>query len=384
MFFYRVRLFSLFGFDVYVDASWLLLAVLIAWSLAIGVFPEMVSGLTSAIYWSMAVVATAGLMFSIVFHECPTLSLHGISHCRSAASRCSFSAVSPRCTANALSEFLMAMAGPIASGVLGLLLFLLLGSVAGLDGPPAISAVLSYLTYLNWVLAAFNLLPAFPLDGGRMLRAVLWGWSKDVIWATWIASGAGRLFGILLIVLGVVEVVRGDFVGGVWLALIGIFLRGAASATYEQTLARQILGGQPVSRFMNKHPITVSPDLSVRALLEDYVYRHHHKVFPVVREGRLLGCVTTAQISAIDEGQWDQRTVAEIMEPCSPDNTVAPETDTLEAMTKMQRTGRSPLLVVSRGQLVGMLSLRDLLELFALKLEIGEGRRQVSVQPQAG
>jgi predicted transcriptional regulator len=182
----------------------------------------------------------------------------------------------------------------------------------------------------------------------------------------------------------VVEVVRGDFVGGVWLSLIGIFLRGAASATYEQTLARQILGGQPVSRFMNKRPIAVSPDLSVRSLVEDYVYRHHHKVLPVVREGRLLGCVTTAQISAIDEGQWDQRTVAETMEPCSPDYIVAPETDTLEALTKMQRTGRSPLLVVSRGQLVGMLSLRDLLELFALKLELGEGRRQVAVQPQAG
>jgi CBS domain-containing protein len=217
-----------------------------------------------------------------------------------------------------------------------------------------------------------------------MLRAVLWGWSMHLIRATWIASGAGRLLGILLIVLGVVEVVRGDFVGGVWLSLIGIFLRGAAGATYEQTLARQILGGQPVSRFMNKRPIAVSPDLSVRSLVEDYVCRHHHKVLPVVREGRLLGCVTTAQISAIDEGEWDQRSVAEIMEPCSPDNTVTPETDALEAMTKMQRTGRSPFLVVSRGQLVGLLSPRDLLELFALKLELGEGRRQVAVQPQAG
>jgi CBS domain-containing protein len=240
------------------------------------------------------------------------------------------------------------------------------------------------LTYLNWTLAAFNLLPAFPLDGGRMLRAALWGWSKDLIWATWIASGAGNIFGILLIVLGVIEVVRGDFVGGIWLSLIGLFLRGAASATYEQTLARQIMGGQPVSRFVNRQPIAVSPDLSIRSLVQDYVHQHHHKVFPVVRDGRLLGCVTTAQISAIDKGQWDQRTVGEIMEPCSPDNTVAPETDTLEAMRKMQRTGRSPLLVVSRGQLVGMLSLRDLLELFALKLELGERQAQVAVQPQAG
>jgi CBS domain-containing protein len=135
---------------------------------------------------------------------------------------------------------------------------------------------------------------------------------------------------------------------------------------------------------MNRRPITVPPDLSVREFVEDYVYRHHHKVFPVVRDGRLLGCITTAQVSAIDGEQWDRRAVAEIMEPCSEDNTVAPETDTLEAMTKMQRTGRSPLLVVSRGQLLGILSLRDLLELLTLGLELEGGRRQAAARPQEG
>jgi len=282
---------------------------------------------------------------------------------------------------SALSEFLMALAGPVASAVLGLLFFLLFGFVASSQGPAAVAGVLWYLSCLNWTLAAFNLVPAFPLDGGRMLRAALWGWRKDLIWATSIAAGAGNIFGILLIVLGLIEVLRGDFVGGVWLSLIGLFLRGAASATYEQTLARQILAGHPVSRFMNRRPITVSPELSVRELVEDYVYRYHHKVLPVVRDGRLLGCVTTAQVG---EDQWGRRTVAEIMEPCSEENTISPETDALEAVTKMQRTGRSPLLVVDRGQLVGILSLRDLLEFLTLKLQF-EGRRgQRAVQPQEG
>jgi hypothetical protein len=153
----------------------------------------------------------------------------------------------------------------------------LFGIVAGLQGPPAVAGILWYLSYLNWMLAILNLLAAFPLDGGRMLRAALWGWRKDLAWATWIASGAGNVFGILLIVLGVIDVVRGDFVGGVWLSLICLFLRGAASATYQQTLARQILGGQPVSRFMNRRPIIVPPDLSVREFVEDYVYRHHQR-----------------------------------------------------------------------------------------------------------
>src|SRR5438477_12520976 len=104
---------------------------------------------------------------------------------------------------------------------------------------------------------------------------------RNVVWATWVAAGAGTIFGILLIVLGLIEVLRGDFVGGMWLALIGLFLRGAASATYEQTLARQILSGQPVSRFMNRQPIAVSPELTGRELVGDYVYRHQQKVFPV-------------------------------------------------------------------------------------------------------
>jgi Zn-dependent protease/CBS domain-containing protein len=384
MFFYRVRFFSLFGFDVYVDASWLLLAVLIAWSLAVGVFPSIDPGLTSAAYWSMAVVATVGLLFSIVFHEMSHaavaqvfgMPIRGITFFI-------FGGVAEMHSepTSALSEFLMALAGPVASAVLGLLFFLLFGFVASSQGPAAVAGVLWYLSCLNWTLAAFNLVPAFPLDGGRMLRAALWGWRKDLIWATSIAAGAGNIFGILLIVLGLIEVLRGDFVGGVWLSLIGLFLRGAASATYEQTLARQILAGHPVSRFMNRRPINVSPELSVRELVEDYVYRYHHKVLPVVRDGRLLGCVTTAQVG---EDQWGRRTVAEIMEPCSEENTISPETDALEAMTKMQRTGRSPLLVVDRGQLVGILSLRDLLEFLTLKLQF-EGRRgQRAVQPQEG
>jgi Zn-dependent protease/CBS domain-containing protein len=387
MFFYRVRFFSLFGFDVYVDASWLLLAVLIAWSLAVGVFPSIDPGLTSAAYWSMAVVATVGLLFSIVFHEMSHaavaqvfgMPIRGIT-------LFIFGGVAEMHSepTSALSEFLMALAGPVASAVLGLLFFLLFGFVASSQGPAAVAGVLWYLSCLNWTLAAFNLVPAFPLDGGRMLRAALWGWRKDLTWATSIAAGAGNIFGILLIVLGLIEVLRGDFVGGVWLSLIGLFLRGAASATYEQTLARQILAGHPVSRFMNRRPITVSPELSVRELVEDYVYRYHHKVLPVVRDGRLLGCVTTAQVGEVGEDQWGRRTVADIMEPCSEENTISPETDALEAMTKMQRTGRSPLLVVDRGQLVGILSLRDLLEFLTLKLQF-EGRRgQRAVQPQEG
>lgn len=387
MFLYRIRLFSLFGFDVHVDASWLLLAVLIAWSLAAGVFPTAVPGLPPATYWWMGIAATVGLLFSIVFHEMShslvarrfNMPIRGITlFIFGGVAEMEGEATSPR------GEFLMALAGPVASAVLGLLLFVLYDVTASASGAAAVAGVLWYLGYLNWVLAIFNLVPAFPLDGGRMLRAALWGWRGDPIWATRVAAGAGNGFGILLIVLGLLDVLRGDFIGGVWSFLIGMFLRGAADASYRQTLARQILGGQPVSRFMNRQPITVPPDITIRELVEDYVYRHHHKTFPVVRDGRLVGCISTAQLGSIDRAEWDRRTVADVMERCSADNVVTPETDALEAMTKMQRTGRSRLLVVRDGQLAGILSLRDLLEFLALKLELEGSGRGDAGQPREG
>ena len=386
MFFYRVRLFSLFGFDVHVDASWLLLAVLIAWSLASGIFPGIVHGLSATTYWSMAAVATIGLLFSIVFHEMAhslvarrfAMPIRGIT-------LFIFGGVAEMHSepTSAGGEFLMALAGPVSSAVLGALLFLFYSVVASLHGPPAVAGVLWYLGYLNWVLAVFNLLPAFPLDGGRMLRAALWGWRNDLVWATWVASGAGNIFGILLIVLGLVDVLRGDFVDGVWMALIGLFLRGAANATYQQTIARQVLAGQPVSRFMNRQPITVPPNLSIRAFVEDYVYRYHHKLFPVVRDGRLLGCISTAQVAHVAPEQWDRRAVSEIMEPCSHDNMIPPETDTLDAMMQMQRTGRNRLLVARGDQLLGIVSLSDLIEFLTLKLDLEGRSRQNAARRQA-
>jgi Zn-dependent protease len=387
MFLYRVRLFRLFGFDVHVDASWLLLAVLIAWSLAIGVFPSVVPGLARATYWWMGIAATLGLLFSIVFHEMShslvarrfNLPISGITlFIFGGVAEMESEPTSPR------AEFLMALAGPVASVVLGLLLFLLFNLVASADGPPAVAGILWYLGYQNWVLAIFNLVPAFPLDGGRMLRAALWGWRGDPTWATRTAARAGNAFGILLIVLGLINAIRGDFVVGLWSFLIGMFLRGAADAAYRQTVARQILGGQPVSRFMNQQPIAVMPHASIRELVEDFVYRYHHKMFPVVRNGQLVGCVSTAQLGLIDRSQWDQRTIADVMERCSADNIIRPDTDALEAMSKMQRTGRSRLLVVRDGQLVGILSLRDLLDFLALKLELQGGGRQGIRQTQAG
>jgi Zn-dependent protease len=373
MFSHRIRLFSLFGFQVWIDASWLLLGALVAWTLAVGVFPAQIPGLPDSTYWWMAIAATIGLLFSIVFHE----TAHSLVARRYGVEIRGimlfiFGGVAemqgePR---EARGEFLMALAGPVASFLLAAALFALYGAMTRLHELPTIAAVVWYLGFLNGMLATFNLIPAFPLDGGRMLRAALWGWRGDVAWATRIAAGAGDIFGILLIVLGVVAVLRGDFIGGMWQFLIGLFLRAAAGAGYRQTMAQQLLAGVTVAEVMTPDPVSVPPDLSVADFVEGYVYRFHHREFPVTRSGMLIGRIGTQEAAALDRGRWAATAVAAVASPCTKADTIAPEAAALEAMTRMSGCGRSRLFVVRDGRLIGVVSQRDLIELLSLKLEL--------------
>jgi Zn-dependent protease/CBS domain-containing protein len=368
----RFTLFRLFGFEVKLDLTWLLLAFLVTWSLALGLFPVIAPGLSTAAYWWMGVAGAIGLLFSIVFHEFSHslvarrygLPIRGIT-------LFIFGGVAemqeePR---SAKVEFLMAIAGPISSFALAFV-FYSIHRFALADGPTAFGGVVYYLGMINFVLALFNLVPGFPLDGGRVLRAALWGWKGDYRWATRIASQIGGAFGLVLILLGVFTFVGGNFIGGMWWFLIGLFLRNAAGMSYQQLLVREAIRGETVARFMNRQPIVVAPDVSLGGLVEDYIYQHHHKMYPVVEGRRALGLVGTEQVKAVPRAQWDTRTVAEVMEPSGPDNTVRPDADVLDAWNRMSRGGRSRLLVVENGELVGILSLRDLMQYLSLKFDL--------------
>ncbi len=372
MFTRRFTLFRLLGFEVKLDLTWLLLAFLVTWSLALGVFPTLVPGLSGTAYWWMGVAGALGLLFSIVFHELSHalvarrygIPIRGIT-------LFIFGGVAEMHEepADAKSEFLMAVAGPISSLLLASV-FYFFYRLTTADTPTPINSVLYYFGVINLALAVFNLVPGFPLDGGRMLRAALWGWKGDFRWATRIASALGSGFGLALIFLGAFAFVTGNFVGGMWWFLIGMFLRAAAGMSYQQLLVRDAIQGEPVRRFMNPAPITVPPHLPLKSLVEDYVYRYHHKMFPAVDNGRVTGVVSTDQVKAVPAAKWDTLTVAEVMEPCTPDNTVSPETDALEAWNRMSRTGKSRLLVLEQGRLVGILSLRDLMQFLSLKFDL--------------
>lgn len=370
----QYRLFSLFGFQVKVDLSWLLLALLISWSLAAGLFPAEYPGLGKQIYAWMGVACAIGVFFSIVFHEFSHsmvarhfgIPIKGITlFIFGGVAEMEKEPPSPK------SEFLMAVAGPLASFLLAYIFSRI--EALGLVGawPIAVIGVFDTLAYINMIVAVFNLVPAFPLDGGRMLRAALWNWKKDMRVATRIASRLGRGFGLALMILGVFAFVQGNFIGGMWWFLIGIFLRGAASASYQQLLMHEVLHDQPIERFMRRDPVTVPPSISIREWVEDYVYRHHFKMFPVVENSRLLGCISIQTIKGVPRNQWEIKTVRDLMEPCSDTNSISPDTETTKLLSAMVRPGQeSRYMVVKDGRLVGMISLKDLLDLIALKLEI--------------
>jgi len=371
MAFPRLRLFRVRGIPVRLDASWFPIALLIAWSLAVQLFPAWRPGLSPTTYWIMGVVGAVGLFASIVVHELAhalvarrhQIPIDGIT-LFVFGGVAEMGAEPP----SAKAELRMAIAGPLTSiGIAGVALA---GSALAGGSPGAPASVLAYLGAVNLLLAAFNLLPAFPLDGGRVFRALLWRRHGNLVRATRTATNVGRVFGALLMAFGGVRFLLGDLLGGVWSFLIGLFLRQAADASYQQVLVRRAFAHEPVRRFMTVGPISVRPDVTLAQFLDGYVYRYHHKLFPVQDNGRLLGMISTRQLRDVPRADWPFRKVGAVTVPLSDAATVTPDTGALQALGRMRQTGRSRLLVVDHGRLAGVLSARDLLDFLSLKLEL--------------
>jgi CBS domain-containing protein len=218
--------------------------------------------------------------------------------------------------------------------------------------------------------AGFNMLPAFPLDGGRVLRSAIWKWKGDLRQATKAASTAGGIFGLILIALGVLNMLTGQILGGMWYVIIGLFIRGAAQAGYRQLMLRRSLEGRPVSRHMKDSPVTVPSSLTVRQLVEDYMYKYHFKMFPVIDDGRLRGCVSSGQVKEVDREKWDRARVSDLASGCSEENTVSSDTDVMDAMNKMNRTGNGRLLVVDDGVLKGVITRKDIMGYLSMHMDL--------------
>lgn len=376
MFGKRIPLFKLFGFTVKADLSWLILAVLITWSLAKRLFPYYFAGFSNEIYWLMGVAGAIGLFMSIIFHElCHSIVARQFGLPMKGITLFIFGGVaemesepeSPK------AEFLMAVAGPASSIFLGLILYFihLIGQKTGWSEP--FNDVLQYLMVINFILAGFNLIPAFPLDGGRVLRSILWGIKGNLQWATRFASYLGLSFGIFLIVFGIFNFIAGGFISGIWYLLIGMFIQSASQMSYKRVLLRNALGGEEIRRFMKTDPITVSPLLSVEQLVNEYFYKYHYKMFPVTKGESLVGCITSKQVRGLSKQEWEQYSVRDIMIHCSDENVISPTTDALQALSLMNRTGNSRLMIVDNNKLLGIITLKDMLKFFEIKIDLEAG-----------
>lgn len=373
MFGKQVTLFKLLGFEIKVDLSWLFLFLLVTWTLTNSFFPSQYEGHPAGIYWRMGIAGALGLFVSIVLHELAHsvvarrygIPIKGIT-------LFIFGGVAEMGgePPSAKAEFHMAIAGPIASAALAFIFYWIYNFGVSSEFGEPVFGVFYYLSLVNGMLAVFNLVPAYPLDGGRVLRAFLWAQKNDIKRATRLSSRIGAGFGIALIAIGFFSLMRGNIIGGMWWFLIGMFLHQAAKASYMQLLATDMFAGEPVSRFMTARPETVSSLISVESLIKDHIYHTHHQCYPVVEDGRPIGSVGIREAKEVPVGERSHTRVVHIMRKLTADGVVAPDFEAMKALSLMSRTSNSRLLVVESGRLVGIITLKDMLEFLSARLNL--------------
>jgi Zn-dependent protease/predicted transcriptional regulator len=364
------RIAYVFGIPIHVHASWFVVFFFLTWSLATGILPETLPGLSAPRYWGMGAVAALLLFLSVLLHELGhsyvalryqipikqiTLFLFGgVAHMGKEPP-------SPR------AEFLIAIAGPLVSLVLGAVCYGGAMAVESLFAQPGLRGLIVLAVFLSTVnvqLGLFNLIPGFPLDGGRVLRAGLWARNKDFNRATSQAALAGIGFGGTLGLIGAVLLAgawsgvleRSIATNGGWLIFIGAFLLSAALASRRQAAPRIAATSVTVRQIMTSHITTLLPDMSVQDAVDQYFVAQGSAGFPVCEEGRILGVVTVRDVHAIPTALWPWRRVHEIMLPASPAFCIPPDWSVMQALDHMAQGGLDFLVVMENEQIVGLIT----------------------------
>ncbi|MDY0040564.1 MAG: site-2 protease family protein [Desulforhabdus sp.] len=363
------NLFKIAGIQVKIDISWFIIFFLVLWSLSAGYFPRQFPGQTAHFYWFSGLVATLLFFFSVIFHELShsftalqfgikipeiTLFIFG------GISRLSEEAKTPG------SEFKIAVAGPLSSFFLAGVFWIFQTLTSRLQVPMA-HAIFGYLVWINLALGIFNLLPGFPLDGGRVLRALLWYKTGSLAKATKWASDVGKGLAVALMILGALQIFAGLLIGGLWLIFIGMFLRGVAEGGYQEVMVRQSLEGVPVREVMIEDMVTVSQDMSVSELINDYLLKYGYKGFPVTGNGHIVGIVSLAEVKDIDKESQEKIKVGEVMKQLGDSNTVESSYSLVQALQKMSAEGSARLIVKENERPVGMITKTGVVRFLEIK-----------------
>ena len=368
------RLGKIFGIQIGVHYSWLFIFILITWSLAASYYPAVYPDFSTATNWILGALSGLMLFASVLVHELGhsvvaqrrgipvksiTLFIFG------GAASITKEADTPG------AEFSMAITGPATSFVLAGIFWLIYFVVS--DASQVVGAIALYLAQINAILGVFNMVPGFPLDGGRVFRSILWAVTKDFRRATRIATGTGQGFAYFLIVGGIGVAFLFGFLGGLWLALIGWFLANAASASYRQTVITELLREGRVKDIMATDFRSVPPDLSLQQALHDYIMQYNQRALPVVRGQKLEGLVTMTDIKKKPREQWSSVLVSEVMTGAGELKTVGPE-DGLNTVIQLMESGDlNQLPVISGQKLVGLVSRSDLIRYLKFQQETDAG-----------
>ena len=366
-----LRLGRIAGIEIGIHYTWLFAFILIAWSLAQGFFPQYYPGWDLATYWVTGALAALFLFVSVLIHE---LAHSFVARARGLPVRSItlfiFGGVSniEREPENPKVEFAMSVVGPLASLVLAGIFWGLRQAVGEQDSP--LAAMLSYLALVNALLAGFNMIPGFPLDGGRVLRSIIWGTTGNLTKATNIAAMVGRFFGWGLIGFGVFQLLSGNFLGGLWIAFIGWFLSSAADASRREVTLRERLTGVPVRNVMDQSPEIISPGTPIEEVVRDIFLQRRRRAAAVYQDDQLVGIVTISDVKRQPQQKWSQTPVREIMTR-EPFYSVSMDDDLNLALRLLAQHDLNQLLVLNQGQLVGFLHRADVIRYLQLSQELG-------------
>lgn len=366
----NIPLGRIMGIPLGLDYSWFLVFALLTWSLAGSYYPAEFKNWSPLLYWFMGAVTAIMLFVSVVLHELghAAVALRYKIPVRSitlfifgGVARIGAEPPSPT------AEFRIAIAGPLVSLVLAVFFYLVQPLVAGME---PLLGLAKYLAYINFALVLFNLIPGYPLDGGRVFRAIVWAVTKNMRRATLLAANVGRAFGFLFIFVGVWQVFTGNF-GGLWITFIGWFLDRAAAAQVHQVMFQGLLTGHTVSQAMSNHCAAIPEELTLQQLVDDHILGSGQRCFLVNRGENPVGMMTLHRIKEVPRQDWATTRAGRVMLPLEQLKRTSPDAELWAALQQMDRDGVNQLPVTRNSHVIGMLSREDVITFLRTLQEIG-------------
>jgi Zn-dependent protease len=373
---HSIPLGKILGIQINLDYSWFVIFALLTWMLADSYYPNEFKHWSPLLYWFMGAVTAIMLFVSVLLHELghSVVALRYKIPVRSITlflfgGVAQIGAEPP----SAIAEFFIAIAGPLVSLALAIVFYAAQPLIADME---PLLGLAKYLAYINMALVLFNLIPGYPLDGGRVFRAIVWAITGNMGRSTLIAANVGRFFAFLLIFAGVWQIFSGNLGGGLWVAFIGWFLDNAASVQIQQVMFRGLLTGHLVSQAMSTNCAVIPEDLTLQQLVDERILGSGQRSFLVNRGDETVGLITLHQIKEVPRPEWATTSAAQVMLPLEKLKCTDPDIELWSALQEMDRNGVNQMPVIRDQLVIGMLSREDAITFLRTLQEFGTSATQ--------